>query len=134
MNRSKLYAIINMGKNQLNMDEDSYRTMIKRLSGHESLKSCSFDQLNLIIDELKQKGFKLQSTSKKPKAPSPILSKVKSLWYELYECGAIANNDDASLSSFCKRHTNLDSWRWMDDAEAIKIIEILKQWKKRFEK
>lgn len=134
MSKAKLYGVINMGKNQIKMDEESYRAMIKRISGHESLRSCSFEHLNMIIDELVKKGFKLQAKSeKKPSAPSPILSKLRSLWHELHECGAVKDNSDQALSSFCKTHTKLDSWRWMSDTQALKIIEILKQWKKRYE-
>lgn len=133
-----------MGKAQLDMDEDSYRAMIKRISGHESLKSCSFDHLNKIIDEMVKKGFKLQVRKQdqgKSKRVNParyektgfadIRDKLLALWIEMHKQGIVRDGSDLALAAYCKKQSGSDHWHWVSIGEATNIIEGLKQWQSR---
>lgn len=145
MNRGKLYGVINMGKNQLKMDEESYRAMVKRISGHESLKSCSFEHLNQIIDELTQKGFiikpRKQDSGKSKRARpaiyhndvkiSDIRDKVLALWIEMHKQGIVRDGSDLALAAYCKKRSGYDHWHWISIDQASDITEGLKQWQSR---
>ena len=52
-------AIINIAKGQLGLDEDTYRALLVRVTGHDSLRAMSDAQHKLVIDEMKRLGFKV---------------------------------------------------------------------------
>lgn len=132
--RYKLYQLINIAKNELQMSEDDYRALVKRITSHDSLKSCTYDDLQNVIKELEKKGFKI-----KPKAKinyskthgSKIHNKALSLWIQLAETGALRDRSDSAFNSYCKRFTKADHWRFMGNDEAATVIESLKDWIKR---
>ncbi|PWD89566.1 hypothetical protein DC081_08945 [Ignatzschineria cameli] len=145
----KKYQLINIARNQLGMDDDSYRAMINRINGGKgtSLKDCNMAELNLILKELKAKGFKVKPVKaggfksrrvKQPKTtndglplPADIRDKMLSLWIEMHQQGIIRDGSDAALTTYCRNRTGKDHWHWITEWEAIDIIEGLKTWQSR---
>lgn len=132
--KSKYFQLINIAKNELGMSEDDYRALVKRISGHESLKSCSYDHLKAILKELEAKGFKVKPKAK-PKHSKPhgsaIHNKALSLWIQLAKTGALRDHSDDAFNKYCLRFTKASHWRFMGDDEAAKVIESLKSWIQR---
>lgn len=138
----KKYQLINIARGQLNIDEDSYRAMIMRINKGKgsSLKDCTSQQLNQILIELKSKGFKTRPNIKKnhsKKHRSPIHNKILSLWIELERAGILRDGSDKALNNYCKKYRwsdrDWDHWHFMEEAEALQMIERLKKWKDREE-
>lgn len=85
MLRKTLTAKIHIAKQQLGMDEESYRALLLRHGGN-SCTQLSVAQLEQVITELKQKGFKPKhaKTQGKPKnfySPSMpmMITKIEAL-------------------------------------------------------
>lgn len=145
----KKYQLINIARNQLGMDDDSYRAMVNRINGGKgtSLKDCNMTELNLILKELKAKGFKVKPVKvggfksrrvKQPKTtndglplPADIRDKMLSLWIEMHQQGIIRDGSDAGLTAYCRNRTGKDHWHWITEYEAIDMIEGLKTWQSR---
>lgn len=135
--RNSMISTIYVAKKQLSIEEDAYRGLLKRVTGYDSLKSCSIKDLHNIIADLKTKGFKIKpkitksvpvSTDKFYKDPR---DKALSLWLALYEIGAVRNSSDASLSAYCAKVAKVDHWHWMDRKACYVVIEQLKIWLNR---
>lgn len=145
----KKYQLINIARNELGMDEDSYRAMVLRINRGkgESLKDCNMSELNLILKELKEKGFKVKpakpdsfkSKRVKPKRitedgielPADVRDKMLAIWIEMHNQGIIKDGSDKGLASYCRNRTEADHWHWITYDEALTIIESLKTWQSR---
>lgn len=83
--RSKLIAIIHVGKKELGLDDDTYRDMLQHVTGKRSAKDLNISELNKVIRELEQKGFKHESKRSfgtKPDVASqkePLMGKIEAL-------------------------------------------------------
>lgn len=126
-----LLAKIHIAKAQLNLDDDQYRDIVRRITGKDSAAQCLYSQLVDLINEFKALGWK---TSKKKAfrcTTSGRIKKIYALWGELQTAGAVQSTDKTALDAFVKKYTGIDSVQWLLPAQQQKIIEILKQWIKR---
>ena len=56
------------------------------------------------------------------------------LWQRLHSLGEVRNPSSKSLAAFIKRHTGVESAKWLTIPQASMVIEILKKWLKRVER
>lgn len=84
-NRGKLIAVIHVGKKELGLDDDTYRDMLEHVTGKRSAKDLKIVELNKVIRELENKGFKHESKRSfgtKPDVASPkepLIGKIEAL-------------------------------------------------------
>jgi len=84
-NRGKLLAVVHVGKKELGLDDDTYRDMLEHVTGKRSAKDLKIDELNKVIRELENKGFKHESKRSfgtKPEVASfkePLIGKIEAL-------------------------------------------------------
>ncbi|MCX4349290.1 MAG: regulatory protein GemA [Alphaproteobacteria bacterium] len=136
--RNIMIAKIHLAKNQLGLDDDTYRSIIQQAVGKDSSAKCTDKQLEKVIEKLKEKGWKDEKPRKagdktrkerksyeKPNKPS--ISKIYALWGVLQRSGKIKSKDKTALDVFVRKYTGVDHVKWLDEVQAQKIIEILKQ-------
>lgn len=58
---NKLIATVHIAKNQLGMDDDSYRALLQHTTGKNSCSKMSLAELGQVIAAMKQKGFAVKS-------------------------------------------------------------------------
>lgn len=137
--RNIMIAKIHLAKNQLGLDDDTYRSIIRQAVGKDSSSKCTDKQLIKVVEALKAKGWKDDKpqkkgdrTTKERKAyentNKPSISKIYALWGVLQRSGKIKSKDKAALDAFVKKYTDIDHVQWLDEQQAQKIIEMLKQW------
>ena len=126
-----LLAKIHVAKNQLNLDDDQYRDVLRRVTGKDSAAQCRYSQLVDLINEFKALGWKTPKKKAFRCAPSDGIKKIYALWGELQTAGAVQSTDKTALDAFVKKYTGIDSVQWLPPEQSQKIIEILKQWVKR---
>lgn len=132
--KNKKIAMIKIAQNQLNIDDETYRAILNRLTGKTSCKYMNFLELNRVLDEMIKKGFVVKP--KNPTHSTPIKTakyitsderdKVLSLWIALADIGAVRNRSDQALAAYCKKLTVKAHWHFSDDY--IPVIEGLKGW------
>lgn len=126
-----LLAKIHIAKAQLNLDDDQYRDIVRRVTGKDSAAQCRYSQLVDLINEFKSLGWKTEKKKAFRRAPSDGIKKIYALWGKLQALGAVQLTDKTALDAFVKKYTGIDSVQWLQPAQQQKIIEILKQWIKR---
>ncbi len=126
-----LLAKIHIAKAQLNLDDDQYRDIVRRVTGKDSAAQCRYSQLVDLINEFKSLGWKTEKKKAFRRAPSDGIKKIYALWGKLQALGAVQSTDKTALDAFVKKYTGIDSVQWLLPAQQQKIIEILKQWIKR---
>lgn len=68
MTKQRLIQLIHIARNELGMDEDSYRQMLQGLTGKASTKGMDTTQLNCVLESMKGKAFALSL----PEKPAPV--------------------------------------------------------------
>lgn len=127
-----LIAKIHIAKAEMGWDDETYRTILLRVTGKDSSAKCRYSQLNDLLTEFKDLGWKGGAKKKTyRKASSPGIKKIYAQWGELQRLGEVQSTDKTALDAFVKKHTGVDSVQWLDFKAASKIIEILKKWIER---
>ncbi len=132
-NRLRLIKLIHVARRELCMETDTYRLMLagmKGLDGATSTADLSIENLLKVLEQLKQKGFKPRpnKAGKRPLADDVQSKKIRSLWLELHELGAVRDPSEAALAKFVKSMTRVSALQWLSTAQASRVIENLKQW------
>ncbi len=134
--------LIHVARQQLGIDDDTYRTLLNDRFGVASSKNMDWKQRKRLLDHFKACGFKVKSTGKatgavktKPSralAADPESRKIRSLWILLHELGAVRNPSEEALAIYVKRLTKVDALQWITGDQAETVIETLKKWAMRF--
>jgi phage gp16-like protein len=134
--RTRLIKLIHVARRELGMDDETYRLMLantKGLGGATSSAVLSVPKLLLVLEQLKQRGFKVRPNkkAKRPIADDDQSKKIRALWLVLHEMGAVRDPSEAALVKFVRGMTKVAALQWLSVAQASQVIENLKQWQQR---
>ena len=134
--RLRLIKLIHVARRELCMDDDTYRLMLagmKGLDGATSTADLSVPNLLRVLEQLKQKGFKVRpnKAGKRPLADDDQSKKIRSLWLALHDLGEVRDSSEAALAKFVLSMTRVSALQWLSTAQASRVIENLKQWQYR---
>lgn len=129
--RKRDLAQIHIAKNDLGLDEDTYRAALWTIGRVKSAADLDFAGRRKLIEHFKSRGWKSRR-SKKPRAGAdPLAGKILALWLELRDRSMIQDASDAALKSFIKRQTGVEAVQWLNNRQAHLVIEALKGWLNR---
>lgn len=83
-NTAGLIKAIHMGKRKLGMDNETYRQMLRGLTGLDSCSQMTAHELKTVLFHMRQAGFSAQ-----PRKLSPQERKIRALWLLLHEAGQV---------------------------------------------
>lgn len=148
--KAKLIQLIHIGKQQLNMDDFSYREMVKRLTNKTSSTKCTIVELHKILHELQQKGAKVKWFAKRGtkqtayspatgevKVKSEIAHKIRAVWIQMGKHGFLTDSSEKALNSYMRKVMNKGksvlalNVGALNDNDASRFLEILKRWHRR---
>lgn len=133
--RNAMIGKIHVAKKQLAMADDSYRAMLKRITGRDSSKGLSPSQLSDVLKEFERLGFKANGGKRsghRPKADSAQAGMIRALWLDLYHLGALTDPSEEALARFAGRTCKgLRALQWMNTSQADAIIRALRGWLQR---
>lgn len=137
--RTRLYALLAVGKKTLAMDEDTYRALLRahgaQLKGDKpSATTMTVPQLETALDAMKRAGFKPARTSQVARIADwrkPRIAKLNALWCALADAGIVRDRSEAALTKFCARFTRTARLEWAGSAGLNQAIEALKDWARR---
>lgn len=135
MTKQRLIQLIHVARNDLQMDEDTYRQMLQGLTGKASTKGMDLTQLNRVMESMKNKGFRIKPAGKArlglPLDTHPQSKKIRSLWLEMASAGIVRDSSEQALALWVKRETGVSALRWLGSDQASSVIEKLKKWQRR---
>ncbi|MCM2431972.1 regulatory protein GemA [Agrobacterium rosae] len=120
-------AVINIARQQLDMEEGDYRALLVRVAKVDSLRKMTEGQRLAVVDEFKRLGFKVKATSKKlPVASKPYIRLVHALWKSCHRKGVIEDGSRNALRTFVKKRSGVDDPDFLTFTQANPIIDALK--------
>lgn len=125
--RKALLAQVHIARKALAMDEDDYRAVMARVTGHDSAKECNVGQLRAAIATFEGMGFRpTRSAKRRDLGGGATIRKARAMWISLYQLGAIDDGSDAALETFGARQLHVDRMRWASERDGFRLIEALK--------
>lgn len=129
-NTNALKAKIHIAKNELGLDEATYRDMLMRITGKDSCGLMTNSELILVCNELKRLGFSPKQA--KPKGAKPtttadrvaLLSKVEAILADMGLPWSYAN-------ATAKQMFGVDMVHWLDAKRLYKVVQALAVYQKR---
>ena len=128
--RNKLLQLVHIGKSQLGMDDETYRSLLSQQFYQNSAKNISYSELIKLVKILQSKGAKIRL----PKAEtlSPIQRKLWAVWKRMAKDELVADGSSCALDSFAQRYfPTVKHWKALSISDTSSLLETLKQWKKR---
>ncbi|MBO1856821.1 regulatory protein GemA [Burkholderia cenocepacia] len=126
-------AKIHIAKQQLGMDDDTYRAMLRSVGGVQSSKELTPAGASRVLKHLEQSGFK--PVGRKPTmhaaADDAQSRKIRALWIDLHARGEVRDSSENALASYVHRQTGVSALKWLSAAQASLVIESLKKWIER---
>ena len=131
----RLLRLIHVGKRELDLDDDTYRNLLERITGARSCKGLPVAKLEAVLAEMRAKGFHVQQR----RAPrhtagsnrSPRISKIIAIWCAMRDAGVLDNPSFKALDAWCDQHTGGKPLKWAGTDELNACIEGLKSWAAR---
>lgn len=135
---NKLKAQIHIAKQQLGMDDETYRAVLKSATGKTSSAQMGVVDLHKAVQAFKDRGFKprppkKKTAPKKPAGPYGLQQRIETLWQKMGEQGILRDASAAALRSYVKRQTGgrFEAVEFLDNRNMIMVLESLKQWQLR---
>ncbi len=123
-------AKIHIARQKLAMEEDSYRAMLERITGHRSSTDCTDGQLDLVLQEFKRLGF---HDARKASSQKAYVRKIYGIWGDLKPF--LRDPSDGALRAFIRRQTKtaarpsgVAAPEFLGPEDGNLVIEGLKAW------
>ena len=131
--RRAMIAKIHIGKKDLGLDDDTYRAILERVTGHRSARDCTDKHLTDVLAELGAKGFKASAGTGRTASKKSWVRKIWAIWGDIAPLLPDAN--EAALRGFVTRQTKspknpngIANPEWLSPAEGNKVIAGLQGW------
>lgn len=132
MGRDPLLAQIHIARKELGLDDDTYRSVLMRVTRKPSSAAMSAAERQKVIAEFKRLGFKPKNSfGRRPQSDKPYIRKVFALWGELKRKGIWRDPSPHALRQFVKNMTDCDDPERLTWPQARDVIEALKKMKER---
>lgn len=120
---ANLMKVIHTGKKALGWDEETYRTVLARLTGKRSARDCSDAELERMVRYMRSQGFApLADHGKKPNVAAgrkAMVNKIEALLTE-------ANRPWSYLDGIIKRMLgDVKPLAWLNDDQVRKVMQAL---------
>lgn len=124
--RRALIAQVHVARKALALEEDDYRAVLERVTGHRSAKACSDRELREAVAGFERLGFRPSGNRRRIVGGNQTVRKARAMWISLYQLGAIEDATDAALERFGRRQLKVERLQWANEREGFRLIEALK--------
>lgn len=123
-NAKKLVGIIKAAQQYLKMDDETYRSVLVRLTGKDSATKLTLDELGAVRDYFHTQGYPRRSPKKYGRKPNVPVSK-KSVLNKIEALLADAGRPWEYAESMAKRMFNRQKIDWLNHDELVKLMQAL---------
>ena len=119
-----LMAKVHIGKKELNLDDDTYRDVLWRVTGKRSCKKMLIGELEAVIKDMESRGFTPKAAPKHGKKPSvvgkrePLMGKIHAM---LTDMGLHWNY----AHGMGDKMFGIKRLQWLNDSQLYKLTQAL---------
>jgi len=135
--RAQLYRLLAVGQRELQLDEETYRLILRQYGATEkggkvSAKTMTVAQLEQALEHLKRSGFKVKRTGTRlstAKWRKARIAKLNAMWTLLADKGHVRDRSEQAMHRWCVGQVkSLERLEWADGHQLNQAIEALKGW------
>lgn len=126
MTRQANLAKIHIAKKDLNLSEETYRTILQTQGGADSSAKLNLAGQLKVINYIKG-TYNYKFTNKKNNWRLPLIIKINALWYTLHDAKKVNSRAKKSINDWVHRMTDKTPLK-ANKNELGQCIESLKQW------
>ena len=121
------FALINIAKKDLGMEDDDYRSFLKVVTKKDSLRAMSESERESVVAAMKRKGWKAKPKGNfRPKSNKSYVRLIHALWRSCGEKKLLDNPTRPGLRAFVKNQSGVSDPEFLTYDQASPIIEALK--------
>lgn len=134
-------AQIHIGAEALGMDtkdpdpSSDYRSMLWTVGRVHTSSDLDYAGRQSVLAHLKSRGWKnkpaIKAKTSRRLASDEVSKKIRALWIELRDAGALKDSSEAALNAYVHRITKVSALEWLSWKQASLVIETLKKWLER---
>ncbi len=135
--RATMIAKVHLAKKQLALADESYRDILRRVTGQESAGALDERDLDRVLAEFKRLGWK-PKPNRTGTSKHAQIRMIHAVWADLCKLGIDAEDEAAALRAFVARQTKtaanpagVSDPAFLDSHQANKVLEGLKAWRTR---
>lgn len=137
MSRVPLIKLIHVARRKLQLDDDTYRSVLMRITGKQSCRELKVGQLEEVLKALEDKGFKRTRprSAVRRQRETDVSAKVRGIWQQMHKDGFTHDGSDIALDAFVAKMTiktndgqGIASLAWCRGDDLLMVLESLKQW------
>lgn len=137
MSRVPLIKLIHVARRKLQLDDDTYRSVLMRITGKQSCRELRIGQLEDVLKALEDKGFKRTRprSAVRRQRETDVSAKVRGIWQQMHKDGFTHDGSDIALDAFVAKMTiktnegqGIASLAWCRGDALLMVLESLKQW------
>lgn len=132
--RRAMTAKLHLARKQLALTEDSYRDVLRRITGKESAREMDLAELDRALGEFKRLGFRAKSA--RTYSAKAQVRMIRAVWADIVKLQG--RGTEEALRSFVQRQTKspahpdgIASPEFLDGQMGGKVLEGLKSWRRR---
>jgi len=136
--RTAMLAKVHIARKDMTLPEESYRDILRRVTGQESARDLTAAQLDQVLGEFKRLGWK-PAKAARPRSSKPQVRMIYAIWKDMRPL--LSDGSQQALRSFCERQTKgpaqpdgIAAPEFLSAQQANKVVEGLKAWKRRLER
>lgn len=135
--RRRLYTLLQVGRQTLGLDEDSYRAILaaygaREVDGRPSATTMSVSQLEQALEHQKRLGFRpKRRPGREDDWRQPRIDKITAIWCTLADAGVVRDRSERAMLRWCAGLTRKARLEWASSADLNACIEALKSWAAR---
>lgn len=128
--RHRQYAEIHIIRQEIGLDDDDYRAMLRQIAGVDSSKQIrDYATMQAVIDHLRGLRARYRRSPKQASnGKDAQLAKIEVMWQLLVDAGVIHSPGPAALQRWAARVTGVNRMEWLESGHKGKLIEALKAW------
>lgn len=128
--RRKDLQRIHIAKRDLALSDETYRQLVKRITGCDSAGDLDGGQRRKLLAELHRLGWRpARAYRVRPSDRAATQAdKIRALWIELGKATDLRDPTERGLGRFCRRVTGKQRPEWLRPSDANSVIEALKSW------
>ncbi|EFF9761400.1 DUF1018 domain-containing protein, partial [Escherichia coli] len=97
MNRASLITLIHVAKRDLQLDHETYTSVLLAATGKPSCRDMSPDELSRVLDVFKKRGFKVrQKPVNRALKPGTVTAKIRAIWKVMHRQGFISDGGETA--------------------------------------
>ncbi|EOW6511036.1 gp16 family protein [Cronobacter malonaticus] len=137
MNRTSLIKLIHVARRDLQLDDDTYRAFLVQCTGKTSCRELSVEQLEQVLDAMKERGFKMQKKHPRRRFKGHVTprEKIYKIWQQMFLDGFVSDISDAALDKYVEHLTarrnggqGVSTLAWCHGESLQIVLETLKKW------